>query len=237
MSHTKESKALPLSFLRNQVRWSPNVMRKIAGFMPVSDLLIPGFREIDGVSSALRLRVKTNKKECHQFMFHSANWGRWEFVKYMLKAGMDVNSHEYYDSSRDSSSGDALLHIAVEQGDLEMVKFMLDKGAEVDEEDYDGCIPLLTALENDNLFIADAFVDAAEVGDLNYVFDNQRNYLLHYVASTKASEVLDGKEIFLTDRSIQENIAFGLEKEQVNSSKLSNAIDIFSFSSIEKSTP
>ena len=33
------------------------------------------------------------------------------------------------------------------------------------------------------------------------------------------------QEIFLTDRSIQENIAFGLEKEQVNSSKLSNAID------------
>lgn len=143
--------------------------------------------------------LPTEKEECHQFMFESANLGRWEFVIYMLEAGIDVNSHEYYDSSSDSSSGDALLHIAVKQGDLKMVKFLLDKGAKVDEEDYDGCVPLLTALENDYLFIADALVDAAEEGDYSYVYDNEGNSPLHYAASTDESEVLDGKEIFLTD--------------------------------------
>ena len=61
-------------------------MRKIAGFMLVSDLLIPGFREVLGVSSALRLRVMNIEKEdCHQFMFEMAEYEEWDAVKCLLK--------------------------------------------------------------------------------------------------------------------------------------------------------
>ena len=166
--------------------------------LSLSELFSTDFTESPELLDDLKKKIKTEKEDCHQFMFDMAEYN-WDAVKCLLKAGMDVNSHQYYDSSRDSSSGDTLLHIAVKQGDLEIVKFLLGNGAELDEEDYEGCIPLQIAFENDYLFIADALVDAAEEGDYSYVYDNDGNTPLHYVASTKASEVLDGKEIFLTD--------------------------------------
>ena len=165
----------------------------------LSELLPTDFTESPELLNDLKKKIKSEKEDCHQFMFEMAEYEEWDAVKCLLKAGMDVNSHQYYDCCRDSSSGDALLHIAVKQGDLEIVEFLLGNGAKLDEEDYDGCIPLQTALENNYLFIADVLVDAAEEGDLSYVYDNEGNSPLHYVASTKASEVLDGKEIFLTD--------------------------------------
>lgn len=167
--------------------------------LSLSELLPTDFTESPGLLDDLKKKIKTEKEDCHQFMFEMAEYEEWDAVKCLLKAGMDVNSHQYYNSSRDSSSGDALLHIAVKQRDLEIVKFLLDNGAKLDEEDYDGCIPLLTALENNALFIADALVDAAEEGYYSHVEDNEGNSPLHYVALTKESEVLDGKEIFLTD--------------------------------------
>ena len=165
----------------------------------LSELLPADFTESPELLDDLKKKIKTEKEDCHQFMFDMAEYAEWDAVKCLLKAGMDVNSHQYYNSSRDSSSGDALLHIAVKQGDLEIVEFLIGNGAKLDEEDYDGCIPLQTALENDYLFIADALVDAAEEGDYSYVYDNEGNSPLHYAASTDESEVLDGKEIFLTD--------------------------------------
>ena len=71
----------------DQVRRSSSAMKVIAGFMPASDLLIPGFREVLGVSSALRLRVKTG--EYNKILISATESGLKDIVKILLDAGTD----------------------------------------------------------------------------------------------------------------------------------------------------
>tara|TARA_B100000674_G_scaffold449288_1_gene418358 strand:- start:1271 stop:2125 length:855 start_codon:yes stop_codon:yes gene_type:complete len=162
--------------------------------------LLTDFTKSPELLGALQKKIKENREECNYFMFNElAEWEEWDAVKCLLEAGMEVDSPKYY-GSRNSPR---LLHIAVEKGSLEMVRFLLGEGAGF-LDDYDDFTrpPLSTAFDFGHLLIANELVNAEGI-NLNVIDDKMYgngNSPLHYAAMcSTVSEEVDGEEIFLTD--------------------------------------
>ncbi len=60
---------------------------------------------------------------------------RKETVKHLLERNVDVNVHV--------DKGATALHLAAKNGDVEIIKLLLDRGAEVDSLDMFGCTPIM----------------------------------------------------------------------------------------------
>ena len=122
--------------LADQVRWSSSVMKVIVGFMPKRDLLIPGFRDVVGVRSALFERVKTG--EYDKLLLSAAKRGLTSIVKILLDAGADKDVK--------NKDRETPLHYAAIFGRTDIVKLLLDAGADKYVKTKNGWIPLQYAL-------------------------------------------------------------------------------------------
>ncbi|RCH88603.1 cyclin-dependent serine/threonine protein kinase [Rhizopus azygosporus] len=67
----------------------------------------------------------------------AAGDGQLDRVKELIEGGMDVNSHDQF--------GYTAMHAAVSYNQTEIVKYLLDKGADVNVEDFDKDTPLFVA--------------------------------------------------------------------------------------------
>ena len=129
-----------LRYLRDQVRRSPFAMLVIASMMPDRDLVIPGFRDVLGVKSALHERVrrlnessnwdeKMELARINALLISAAGRGLTDIVKFLLDVGVDVNYIDYHLHR-------SALHNAILYGHTDTVKLLLDAGA--DTEVWDG---------------------------------------------------------------------------------------------------
>jgi len=61
--------------------------------------------------------------------------GNFDLVKLSIEYGADINSH-------DLSTGDTALHVAVQIGQLALVHYLIEHGADQDARNVDGKSPL-----------------------------------------------------------------------------------------------
>ena len=120
--------------LRDQVRRSSIAMFVIASMMPARDLLIPGLRDVFGVSAAFHARVRRLEKatsldkkcelaQINRLLIAAAGRGLTDIVKFLLDAGVDVNYFDHY-------LWRSCLHNAILNGHTDTVRLLLDAGAD-----------------------------------------------------------------------------------------------------------
>ena len=97
-----------------------------------------------------------------------------DVVRILLINGADVHT-------RDSDSGNTLLHIAAFEGDLELTRMILERNVDVNSQNNDGLTAFLLALKRENLDVARLLLDHnADV----HVRDKHGNTPLHVAAFT-----------------------------------------------------
>jgi len=88
-----------------------------------------------------------------------------------------------------SSTGETALHYLVIENDIEAVKFLIDKGAEVDSRDNSGSTPLMHAAQLGHLEMCLLLMESG--ADVN-AKDNLMDYTpLHYAAQAGKADLLD----------------------------------------------
>jgi len=101
-------------------------------------------------------------------------------VTELLEQGADIHAVK-----RKYDSGDMAIHLAARKGDLDIVKFLLDKGISVDEENLDKITPLIKGLWNEKLAENDELIKyLIERGaNVNHK-DNLKRSPIHYIANS-----------------------------------------------------
>lgn len=110
------------------------------------------------------------------------------------------------DRGIDVNSSDYALHLAIEYANVQVVDLLLDRGANIDRVDFNGCTPILLATSDGNEEISMRLIRRS--ADLNIV-----NYLclkpIHYALAwnlTKAIDLIQLSEVeILKERSFLES--------------------------------
>lgn len=111
-----------------------------------------------------------------------AEKGLLELAKYILEkknGEIDINDG--------NKKKETPLHIAVRNNKVEFVKFLIERGAEVEAKDVNGATPLFISLEVDNLELAKYFVEKG--ADVN-VEANDGRRLVHLAGSSKTVDTI-----------------------------------------------
>ena len=118
------------------MRYSSPAMYIIARMMPARETLTPGFRDVLGVDKAISERIK--KGEYNVLFISAVEQGLVGVVKYLLDLGVDAMKIK-------NETDETMLHFAAWEGHTEIVKLLLDAGADVDVDavyEDNWCTPL-----------------------------------------------------------------------------------------------
>lgn len=151
------------------------------------------------------------KNEDGQTLLHTAIWnGHFEIAKYLINKGADVNAKTktgstplkyaakagLYEVAWKPFTNDAGGGYVQYAGQLEMVKLLVSKGAEIDAVDEDNSTPLISAVDNGYLEIAQYLVNqgadvntktlASGVTPLHLATCKSNVQLVKYLLSKKA---------------------------------------------------
>tara|TARA_Y100001970_G_scaffold36092_1_gene44617 strand:+ start:359 stop:1027 length:669 start_codon:yes stop_codon:yes gene_type:complete len=139
--------------LIDKVRYSSPAMYTIARMMPARETLTPGFRDVLGVDKAISERIK--KGEYNDLFISAVEQGLVGVVKYLLNLGVDTEI-KYGEVVYDVGTA---LHYAAYEGHTEIVKLLLDAGADKDVMVFLAQTPLHWALMEGHTEIVKLLLD------------------------------------------------------------------------------
>ena len=116
-----------------------------------------------------------------------------ETVKFLISLGTDVNKRDY-DPYNDNFNKDSALHQAAFRNRTEIIKALLDAGAEIDIKNAFGETPLMTAVENPGKETDDIKLLINSGADVN-AKDNWGRTVLMYAARNLGRDYTPNPEI------------------------------------------
>ena len=166
--------------LKNRVSGNSPAMMAIASGLSLRQMLIPGFRDVEGVSYAIQTRIKNNPEEAKQLVFDASKKGLTRIVKVLLDNGADTDVKD--------EEGYAPLHWAAQEGHTDIVMMLLDAGADMDVKDEEDWTPLHWAA----YFGYTDIVMELLVAGAEFLVKTSSGYTpLHYAAGGRHTELVE----------------------------------------------
>lgn len=154
------------------------------------------------ISTLLRHGARDFNAESKRF-FDLCRQGNLPAIKLLVNNGLDVNERfVWYKPSHEDASCDCYmtgLAVAAEEGHLELVKYLLDKGAIV-SFDYNGVQPISRALQNRHYDVANLLLRKGADRSVTFVLD-MPHYYYYPNDSVHLTYLLDNNFPYIEDSS------------------------------------
>ena len=136
------------------------------GNVPLWVAMLGGHEPV--INLLLENGAKLHSGDIGQFACTAAEQNNLKLLKEIIRLGGDV--------MRSKSNGTTALHIAVCEGNTEIVRFLLDKGADIDKPDFDGWTPRALAEQQGHEDIQLLFQSSGEPKNQSFIaMPEQRN--------------------------------------------------------------
>jgi ankyrin repeat protein len=161
------------SFLLIMIFWAISLSKCFADDLDASLFVAVEQGDSAAVNNILAsgARVEARNKQGWTPLIVAVKEDRFEIISNLAEKGADVNARST------SKMGSAVLCFATEVGDLKVIQFLLDHGADIEIQNKDGTTPLYNAVTKKNLDVARLFLSKG--ADPNkFAYRNERGEVL-----------------------------------------------------------